>query len=302
MPASKRTRVRRSAMFMDTTVTIEVAHRDEEPAALDAIERAMRWFERVEATCSRFDPESELRGLTAQAGVPVHVSALLIEPLAFALALAEETNGAFDPTVGGRLEAAGFDRNYRTGARAGAALESTEGSYRDVEIDRAASTVTLHRRLVLDLGAVAKGFAVDLAARELASFERVAVFAGGDVLVRAPAGEPYEIGIQHPRDPDALLAVLGLSEGAVCTSGDYQRTSAAGHHIVEPGTGQAVGGVVSTTVVAPTAMLADGLSTAAFVLGVPAGLRLVEANGGEGLLVTRDLERVMTSSFGRLAL
>lgn len=297
--APKGAAVRRSAVYMDTTVTIEVGGGDE-PGALDAIERAFGWFEAVEATCSRFDPQSELSRLTASAGTAIRVSPLLMEPLEFALALAEETDGAFDPAVGGRLGAAGFDRNYLTGERARSAGTGLTGSYRDIEVDRTAGTVRLQRPLVLDLGAVAKGFAVDLAGRELAGFERVAVFAGGDILVHASGAEPFRIGVQHPRDPEVLLGVVTLHEGAVCTSGDYQRVSAAGHHIVRPETGRAVEGVASVTVIAPTAMLADGLSTAAFVLGAERGLALIEENGAEGLIVTTELASVTTTGFGRL--
>lgn len=294
----RRPSVRRSAVFMDTTVTIEVAAASEERAALDAIERAFGWFERVEGVCSRFEAGSELSAVNASAGQPVRVSRVLVEPLAFALALAEETDGAFDPTVGGALLAAGFDRNYRTGERAPAG--ASKGTFRDVEIDRAAGTVTLRRPLVLDLGAVAKGFAADLAGRELAGFERVAVSAGGDVLVRAPEAEPFEVGIQHPRDPEALLAVLSLREGAVCTSGDYVRSGERGHHLLDGRSRTSAAGVVSVSVVAPSAMLADGLSTAAFALGVERGLELLVANEVEGLIVTSDLECRATDGFYEL--
>lgn len=280
---------------MDTTVTLEVGASSDKRAALDAIERAFGWFARVEAVCSRFEAGSELSAVSGSVGRPVRVSPVLLEPLAFALVLAEETEGAFDPTVGGALAEAGFDRNYRTGERA--AVVASAGTFRDVAIDRAAGTVTLRRPLVLDLGAVAKGFAVDLAGRELAGFERVAVFAGGDVLVRTPEAEPFEVGIQHPRDPEALLAVLSLREGAVCTSGDYVRSGARGHHLLDGRSRTATAGVASVSVVAPSAMLADGLSTAAFALGVKRGLELLAANEVEGLIVTSELECHATDGF-----
>lgn len=296
--------LRRSAVFMDTTVTIEVGPVPDEPAAIDAIGRAFAWFGRIEAACSRFDPASDLRALTSSVGVRVPVAPLLLEPLAFALALAEETGGAFDPTVGAALQAAGFDRNYRDGARA-LGLVPAGATYLDLEVDRPTRTVILRRPLLLDLGAVAKGFAVDLAATELAAFDRVAVFAGGDVLVRSreaaagPEAAPFSIGIQHPRDSGAVLAVLSLREGAVCTSGDYQRLTDAGHHILDPITRRPAIAAASVTVIAPTTMLADGLSTAAFALGPERGLELIEANGAEGMIVTPSLDCFTTAGFER---
>ena len=103
---------------MDTVVSIHVAaaaetsERQREQEA--AVERALGWFHHVEDTCSRFDPESELAQLSSQVGAAVPVSALLFEAVQFAVAIAGETGGAFDPTVGGRMEAAGFNRDHRT--------------------------------------------------------------------------------------------------------------------------------------------------------------------------------------------
>ncbi|MES1166672.1 MAG: FAD:protein FMN transferase, partial [Pseudomonadota bacterium] len=115
-----------SAALMGTIITIEVVG---DPACSPdgaeqeaAIDQAFDWFRRVEATCSRFDERSELRQLSARSGTPVAVSALLFEALQFALAVSAETGGAFDPTVGRRMEERGFNRHYRTGLAAGAAL------------------------------------------------------------------------------------------------------------------------------------------------------------------------------------
>ncbi|MGE0228981.1 MAG: FAD:protein FMN transferase [Dehalococcoidia bacterium] len=290
--------MRRSVVAMDTTVTIEVGTGESREAEA-TLRRAFAWFQRVETTCSRFDADSELSRLNASSGEPVRVPPLLLEPLGFALALAEETGGAFDPTVGAAMAAAGFDRNYRTGERTDARA-ATDATFRDVIFDRRARQVRLRRPLTLDLGAVAKGFAIDLAARELAGFERVAVSAGGDLLIRTPDGERFEVGIQHPRDAEALIEVLSLGEGAVCTSGDYQRVSAGGHHLLDGRCRRPALEAASVTVVASTAMLADGLSTAAFALGPERGLELLVASGVEGVIVTPDLEWHATPGFWEL--
>src|SRR5207302_2974529 len=73
-----------------------------------AVDRAVAWFAHVERVCTRFDPRSELMRLTARAGVAIPVSAVLFQALKFAMALAEETRGAFDPTIGTLMESRGF--------------------------------------------------------------------------------------------------------------------------------------------------------------------------------------------------
>ena len=270
-----------------------------------AVERAIAWFEHVERICTRFDPRSELSQLTARAGATLPVSAVLFQALRFAMALAEETRGAFDPTVGTLMESRGFNVNYRTGK----SLPEISGEpsrvwYRDVELDEERQTVRVLRELTLDLGAVAKGLAVDLAARELRDYPNVCVEAGGDGFVRGNNGRDghWTVGIRHPRKSPELLETLRLSEGAVCTSGDYERPVTEGiaeHHIVDPRTGRSPKDVASVTVIAPTAMLADGLGTAAFVLGARDGLALLQAHGAEGLIVTPEMERFATSGFAR---
>lgn len=287
----------RTAVRMGTFVTMQLvgvgaAEKPEgQPTALreEAIDRAFAWFDRVEECCTRFDAGSELMRLAAaQPGVPVPVSTLLYEAVQFALAVAEESGGAFDPTVGHAMETRGFNREYRSGAEIHAPVDSSRVAvYRDVRLDPERKTITLLRPLVLDLGAVAKGLAVDLAARELAPFENFAINAGGDLYLggRNAEGEPWSIGIRHPRSDAELIEAVHVSSRAVCTSGDYERRSAdGGHHILDPRTGASANGVASVTVVAPTAMLADALATAAFVLGPAEGIRLFERLGVDGLI------------------
>jgi thiamine biosynthesis lipoprotein len=289
---------------MDTVVTIEIVGARPEAAPEAAIERALRWFGVVEHACSRFEPDSELRGLTATVGRATRVSPVVFEAIRFALALADRTAGAFDPTVGRLLEARGFDRSYRTGRRTGPSAPDEPASYRDVQLDEARHAITLRKPLVLDVGAVAKGLAIDLAARELIDFADFCVEAGGDLYARGRngQGEPWRIGIQDPRDRSAIIRTLTLTNQAVCTSGDYERRTADGleHHLVDPRTRASAHELASVTVVAPTAMAADGLATAAFVLGPRRGRRLLEREGVAGVLVAPDGQTWTTSNLKEL--
>lgn len=265
---------------MGTRVTIEAS------APESAFERSFAWFAEVESICSRFDAASELMQL--KPGEETPASPILFEAVRFALHVAEESGGAFDPTMGHRMAERGYNREHRTGAIAHPVHAAEDVSYRDVQIDERERTILLRRSLTLDLGAVAKGLAVDAAARELAPFKDFAIDAGGDIYLGGvnPKGEPWTVGIRHPRRDNELIARLRVSNHAVCTSGDYER----GEHILEPNSGAPAHAVASATVVAPGAMLADALATAAFVMGPEDGIALLTRMGVEGLIVTPDLQ------------
>ena len=254
---------------MGTIVSIEVVH----PHADAAIERAFAWFREIEARCTRFNQSSELMQLVAQPGVPIPASRILFEAVRFSLIVAEATEGAFDPT--------------------------TAGHFKDLVLDPEQNTITLNRQITLDLGAVAKGLAVDAAARELEPFEHFAIDAGGDLYLGGlnPNAEPWTVGIRHPRRDREVVHTLRVSNQAVCTSGDYER----GHHIQDPRTGKPAHSVASATVIAPSAMLADALATAAFVLGPDEGILLLHRMGVEGLIFTPDLHLSETRGLPRVA-
>jgi FAD:protein FMN transferase len=286
----------RTDVLMGTLVTmqVEVADGDE------AIERAFGWFREIESRCTRFDPRSELMQLTTRIGVPVAVSPIVFEAVRFAISVARDTEGAFDPAIGHRMEVRGFNREDRTGRIVHTRIAAPDDvSFRDVHVDEKAQTITLARPLVLDLGAVAKGLAIDAAARELHPLNDFAIDAGGDLYLGGsnPQGAPWSVGIRHPRSPGESIHSMRISNQAVCTSGDYERVVAADtgeHHILNPQSGTSPRAVASATVVAPSAMLADALSTAAFVLGPVDGIRLLERQGVDGLIVTPELERFQT--------
>jgi FAD:protein FMN transferase len=279
----------RTEVAMATLVTVRTVR----SGADEAIGRAFGWFDQVEQCCSRFDSQSELAQLTRQPGVAVAVSALLFEAVRFALTAAKASGGAFDPTIGQSMEARGFNREHRTGAVVHTAVDAGPASYRDVELDDSARTITLRRPLLLDLGAVAKGLAIDLAARELQPFEDFLIDAGGDLFLggRNPKGDPWSVGIRHPRAGGRMIETLRVTGRAVCTSGDYERRApAGGHHILDPSRGESAELSASVTVLASSAMLADALSTAAFVLGPAAGIALLEEHGVDGVIVSPELE------------
>ncbi|WP_248085841.1 FAD:protein FMN transferase [Paenibacillus silvae] len=303
--------IRRRKLFMDTIVDIQVVtglgtvaeNTDEKGNRLaseqdmqNQINRAFHAFRQVEQACSRFSLDSELMRATRQIGEPVQVSPSLFEPLKLALHMAELTSGIFDPTVGKRLEQHGFNQHYLTHQYINSpAVESA--TYRDIVLDEVHQTITLLKPLVIDLGAVAKGFAIDLAAHELQSFAGFMVNAGGDLYAggRDEQDKPWEIGIQHPTHADEVICTLELSDAAICTSGGYERKSIVAadiHHLLHPVTGQSPKEWVSSSIIAPYAMMADIFSTAVMLLGKEEGKKLMEQANVQGILITPDLQLV----------
>src|SRR5579859_6430862 len=292
-----RTKHEFATVSMDTWVNVQVVSDQPREAVEPAVQRALAWFETVERICTRFDPTSEVMQLLHKVGQRVRVSTLLFEVAAFALDLAEQTDGAFDPTVGAALEQLGFNVHYRTGQAVHSEVAG-DASYKDVRLDRRARTILLRRPVVVDLNAVAKGLAIDLAVQELGDYRDLCLEAGGDLYVRGrnAAGEHWHVGIQHPRAEGLLARTLRVTDAAVCTSGDYERRSpgpSAASHILDARTGRPITDLASVTVVAPTAMAADGLSTAAMVLGRERGLAFLEDQGVGGLLMAPDRKSVV---------
>jgi thiamine biosynthesis lipoprotein len=272
---------------MDTLITASVISEERAGDVRRALERALRWFELVEAACSRFEPGSEVTRLASRPGNPVRVGPIVLGAVEVALAVAEASGGAFDPTVGGALQRRGFDRSYRTGARVRIPVEAAP-SWRDVVLDRDAGTIFLRRALLLDLGAVAKGLAVDLALGELARFPGAVVEAGGDLRVRGTNErcQPWLVGVRDEHGRAGRLLIPG--DAAICTSAGYARqATGGGHHLLDPRTGESPTGALSATVIAPTCAAADALATAAFVLGPRRGIDLLEREAAQGLIVTR---------------
>jgi thiamine biosynthesis lipoprotein len=293
-------RAGRTEIWMDTLVTIALGLPiDEQPCWDTQLRHAFEWFAVVESTCSRFDPDSEVNRIARHVGEPVPVSPLLAGALRLALDLAESTGGAFDPVVGGRLAAAGYDRHYRTGLhwQGGNGL-SAKATWRDVSLDSEADTVTLAEPILLDLGGVVKGLAIDLAALELTDCPGALIDAGGDVYATGIDidGAPWQVGIADPHHPGHLLGTLALANLAAATSGCYAR----GPHLIDPRPIPSPKGrrAASVTVVAPTAAAADGLSTAAAVLDVESAHDLLSnVEDVAGLLVTATGATVGTAGF-----
>ena len=245
-------------------------------------------FDEVEASMSLFRPNSAVSRLNAEGRVSLPVGCQptecdVLKVIAFALETARATDGAFDPTVNPLMRLWGFRKGktlYEPPSGAALSNALSKVGFRHVSIvtnEDATATVTLDQPGVeLDLGGIAKGYAVDLAyARlEAAGAANFLLDLGGNIRVRGSPradGSPWRIGVRDPGDPTKTVGdPVPLKSGqAVATSGSYERFVEIGgrrySHIVDPRTGRPVERGGSVSVVAPTAMEADARSTALFV-------------------------------------
>jgi thiamine biosynthesis lipoprotein len=200
-----------------------------------------------------------------------------------ALQLSELTEGAFDITVGSLQQAWGFkgnDPHRPPDTEIAHALQHT--GYRYVALNE--NSLTLKKEIIIDLGGISKGYAVDRAVQMLKK-EGVAaglVDAGGDLRVfgKKPGGHRWVIGIRHPTERGGILGTIEIDSGAVATSGTYERFfiehDTLYHHLIDPRTGFPAHGCLSVTILAPDAVTADALATGIFVLGPEKGMQLVE--------------------------
>jgi len=281
------TRVHR--YLMGTSMTIEVYGGDPRSRA-DAIDEAFASMVEIDRLMSNYRADSELAGINAHAAEhPIHVSDPMWGVLSAAQMVSHRSGGAFDITVGplGRLW--GFhDKKPHVPTEAELRQVRPVVGYENVVLDQAAQTVSFHRAGVeLDLGGIAKGFAVELAGGVLRrrGFAGLIDAGGNQYLVGHPTGKPdWQIGIEDPDKPGTLLGVLELDGGAVSTSGGYHNFFVEGGkqygHLLDPRSLRPSNTSLSVTIVSPDATLADALSKPAYILGPVEGLRVVESFPG----------------------
>jgi thiamine biosynthesis lipoprotein len=261
-----------------TTATVAVT----DPGCADrAAGELDRELAALDAACSRFRPDSELRRVEELAADrPAEVSPLLYDLLEVGCAVAALTAGTVDPTVGSALVALGYDRDFDE-VPPQEALElrtsvPAPGWWR-IALDPVCRTVSLPESVHVDLGATAKAFAADQAARTIAELAECGVLVnlGGDLAIGGPSpsrGWPVGIAAEHRVDPLDADEVVRLADGGLATSGTTARSWRRGgrmmHHIVDPWTGEACEPVWSlVSVVAPSCVEANAFSTAAVVWG-----------------------------------
>ena len=287
--------------IMGTRISVELWHT--EPAvAADCSTRVFTEMERINALMSSYLENSELSFVNNKAALSaVEVSAELDHLIRRSIHFSEISRGAFDITYA----SLGYAYDYRNNQQPDeqlVALKLPAIDYRHIELgDR--QVRFKHASVRIDLGGIAKGYAVDRAIDLLLScdIEQAMVSAGGDSrIIGDRHGRPWIIGIQHPRKPDGIALRLPLNDSALSTSGDYERffidNGERIHHIINPATGRSSKVSWSATVTGPDAMTTDALSTTIFVLGAVDGLALIESLEGFDAIIIDSHGKVHYSS------
>jgi thiamine biosynthesis lipoprotein len=286
----------REEAIMGTRVAVELWSEDPALAAraMDAVIAEMR---RTDELMSTYKPGSQLSQVNAHGHErPVVVDADIIAVVERGLEMSRMSGGAFDITYA----SVGYLYDYRahqrpTAAEIASALPGVD--YRQVVVDRAARSIHFRKPgMRIDLGGIAKGYAVDRSIDTLRAMgiQHAMVNAGGDTrLLGDRRGKPWIVGIRDPRNEGTMVTRLPLENEAISTSGDYERyfeeDGVRYHHILVPGTGDVARAVRSATVIGPDATLTDALSTTVFVLGVERGMALVSRLPGvEAVVVDKD--------------
>jgi len=275
------------ADIMGTRITVELSHDDPAVArrGADAVLAEMR---RIDNAMSPWIESSELARLNREAADhPVVISKELFDLIKTSLHYSDLTHGAFDIT----FASVGFLYDYRKGVhpderkrREATALIN----YHNLRLNDKNHSIAYSKKGVrIDLGGIAKGYAVDrcIDLLQALGIGQALVTAGGDSrMIGERWGRPWNIGVRDPRDEKKLVAVIPLENVAVSTSGDYQRffeeNGVRYHHIINPKSGDSARELHSVTIIGPDATTTDALSTSVFVLGLKKGLALVNRLSG----------------------
>lgn len=263
-----------------------------------ALDEAYSELHRVDQVLSTYRPDSEITRLNRHGGgSSITVSPLTARVIEEALRLAENSEGAFDPTVGPLVRLWGFGDDSAISTPSPDRLTATlaQVGFRHVEFNRQNRSITLRGNgVALDLGGIAKGYAVD---RAVAALKRAGVERGLIDLGESSIGVlewRQTFVIRHPMRADAWVATFEIENGAISTSASYEKgfevDGQSYSHILDPRTGWPVQKSLSATVLGREgeAMKADGLSTAGFVMGPEGAVELWRRMGVEGILFFRN--------------
>lgn len=272
----------------DTVVNIKIFGNNAAQKNMDDIQQML---ERIDILLSRTKEGGEVYAINQAAGKEaVVVSEDTMEVVKLSVKYAEEMGGLFDPTIGPLVDlwdigSEGAHVPPQADIEAAKALTN----YKDIIIDEAVSSVKLAKEgMILDLGAIGKGYAADRIADYLKEqgLDSAMINLGGSSIIalgNKPGGTPWNIGLQDPdQSRGTQLGTIKISDEVIDASGVYERffieEGVRYHHILDPRTGYpSQNGVKSLTIMSPTATDADALSTGVFLMGLTKGLKYFES-------------------------
>ncbi len=247
------------------------------------IDIATAEISRIERLISSWDPNSQTSEINRQAGKKaVKVDSELFQLIERSIGISKLTDGAFDISYASMDKVWNFDGSMKKlPSEEQIAASVAKVGYQNILLDKQKNTVFLKQEgMKIGFGAIGKGYAADKAKALLISkgVSSGIINASGDMNTwgEQPNGTSWKVAITNPMDKNKVFALLPIKNGAVVTSGNYEkRVSLNGKqysHIIDPRTGYPSEGIVSVTVFAPKAELADALATSVFVMGKTAGM------------------------------
>jgi thiamine biosynthesis lipoprotein len=294
-----------SKYAMGTLVSVTLFDYPETDKANQAVDAAFDELRRIELMTARDNMDSELYGVNLAAyDEDTAVSEELFALLQTAVDYCERSGGALDITLGKLSllwDVGGENQRVPSDGEIAGILQNT--GYQYLSLNEANHTVRfLKSDVMLDLGAVAKGYASDRMRSILTDYGVTSgmIDLGGNIMMVGSARDiPWRVGIRNPRpqnDDDALYAVADIKAGAVVTSGDYERyfisdsDGARYHHIIDPATGYpAQSGLFGASIMCDSGLEADCLSTAFFVMGADKAAALAQDLGVDYFFVLNDM-------------
>ncbi|MEN3013565.1 MAG: FAD:protein FMN transferase [Endomicrobiia bacterium] len=273
--------------LMDTICEIKIFCYDSN-LAKKAVDEVFKEVEKIDKKFG-YSKESEIEKINSKSGVSFcEVSYEVLNLVKESITLSKLTDGAFDITVGVLSHLWGFknfsnEKKFKIPQKHQIVEALSLVGYEKIVIDEEKNRIFLKKRgMKIDLGGIAKGYAIKKAKEILESygFDKFLINFGGDIYLKNNTEIPWRVAIQHPRDRNKFLAVLNLYTTSCVTSGDYERyfmlENKRYHHIFDPKTGYPADDIVSVTVLCEDPVLADALSTGIFVLGEKKGIQLAE--------------------------
>ena len=301
---------KRTTLLMGGRFDITIVAKDS-LAAEQNIDEVITEISRIENLISDWKPTSQISEVNQNAGIrPVKVDREVFELTQRAIRFSEITNGGFDISFAAMDRIWKFDGSMTEMPSAEAIKKSVEKvGYKNIILDSVQSTIFLKLKgMKIGFGALGEGYATDKCrAMMLAKGINAGIINGsGDMSTwgKHPNGKPWNIGITNPFETEKLVAVVPINNGAVTTSGSYEKfvvfDGKRYSHIINPATGYPATGLCSVTVIGSNAETANGLSTSLMVLGKTAGLLLLERFPEYSCVMITDNGKVVKSKNFRI--
>jgi FAD:protein FMN transferase len=280
---------------------------ESEEWAFDCIDAGIMEIQRIEKLLTTFSDTSEAAIINRNAGIkPVVVSRETFGIIERSIRISEITQGAFDITYGSvdkRLW--NFDTTMNSLPDAVTAKKMTRLiNYRNIELDKIEYSVLLKEKgMRVGFGGIGKGYAAERAKLIMKGkgVKNGIVNASGDLATWGlqPNGQPWTIGIADPESKDKIFSYLNITDMAIATSGNYEKFILVNgrkySHTINPKTGLPIRGIKSVTIISPNAEIADAMTTPVMIMGITAGLDMINQIKNLEAIVVDDFDKIYTS-------